>query len=124
MPTRINTLSTLAAARAKAQTMTRPTPRAQTLRDAPGRVWVDEEVSVEVEPLALNVQPLRSVTNYRKRRSLHARYAGCASELPKAQLRDVSSAVPGVGESQRAADFRGSFAFRHKGFAARIQVTY
>jgi hypothetical protein len=42
----------------------------------------------------------------------------------KAQLRDVSGAVPGVGESQRGADFRDCFALVHKDFAARIQVTY
>jgi hypothetical protein len=42
----------------------------------------------------------------------------------KAQLRDVSGAVPGVGESQRGADFRDCFALGHKGFTASIQVTY
>ncbi len=44
--------------------------------------------------------------------------------LRKAQLRDVSGAVPGVGESQRGADFRDCFALGHKGFTASIQVTY
>jgi hypothetical protein len=45
-------------------------------------------------------------------------------ESRKAQLRVVSSPVPGVGESQRQADFADRFALGHKGFAARIQVTY
>jgi hypothetical protein len=48
---------------------------------------------------------------------------GQRGDLRKAQLRDVSSVVPGVGESQRRADFRDCFALGHKGFTASIQVT-
>ena len=58
------------------------------------------------------------------RNAFDAAHQGGPGDARKAQLRDVSSAVPGVGESQREADFGGSFALGHKGFAARIQVTY
>jgi hypothetical protein len=53
-----------------------------------------------------------------------ARTDGFGGELAKAQLRVVSGPVPHVGWAQREADFGGCFSLGHKGFAARIQVTY